>query len=62
MKKILALGFVWLLVACSAYSPFDVSEMPGTYHLIALRVRYCRQPSLMSAMMALPNRLPLLLV
>ena len=36
MKKILALGFVWLLVACSAYSPFDVSEMPGTYHLISV--------------------------
>ena len=36
MKKILALGFVWLLVACSAYSPFDLSEMPGTYHLISV--------------------------
>ena len=36
MKKILVLGFVWLLVACSAYSPFDLSEMPGTYHLISV--------------------------
>ena len=36
MKKILALGFVWLLVACSGYSPFDLSEMPGTYHLISV--------------------------
>ena len=36
MKKILALGFVWLLVACSAYSPFDLSEMPGTYHLMSV--------------------------
>ena len=36
VKKILALGFVWLLVACSGYSPFDLSEMPGTYHLISV--------------------------
>tara|TARA_B100001179_G_C18416388_1_gene328287 strand:+ start:130 stop:537 length:408 start_codon:yes stop_codon:yes gene_type:complete len=36
VKKILALGFVWLLVACSGYSPFDLSEMSGTYHLISV--------------------------
>jgi len=36
VKKILALGFVWLLVACSGYSPFDLSELSGTYHLISV--------------------------
>ena len=36
VKKILALGFVWLLVACSGYTPFDLSEMSGTYHLMSV--------------------------
>jgi|TARA_B100000809_G_scaffold182855_1_gene180620 hypothetical protein len=36
MRKIFPLGFVCLLVACNGNSPFNLADMPGTYHLISV--------------------------